>query len=38
MRKRMINFWEKKGIIKGLPRWLTGKESACQRRKHGFYP
>ena len=23
---------------KGLPRWLSGKESACQCRKHGFDP
>ena len=23
---------------KGLPRWLGGKESTCQCRKHGFYP
>ena len=22
----------------GLPRWLTGKESACQCRRHGYYP
>ena len=22
----------------GLPRWLSGKESACQRRRRGFDP
>ena len=22
----------------GLPRWLSGKESACQHRRHGFDP
>ena len=22
----------------GLPRWLSSKESTCQRRRHGFYP
>ena len=22
----------------GLPRWLSSKESNCQRRRHGFYP
>ena len=22
----------------GLPWWLSGKESACQRRRHDFYP
>ena len=22
----------------GLPRWLSGKESACQCRRHGFHP
>ena len=22
----------------GLPRWLSGKESACQCRRHGFNP
>ena len=22
----------------GLPRWLSGKESACQCRRHGFDP
>ena len=22
----------------GLPRWLSGKKSACQCRRHGFYP
>ena len=22
----------------GLPRWFSGKESACQCRRHGFYP
>ena len=22
----------------GLPRWLSGKESACQYRRHGFDP
>ena len=24
--------------IDGLPWWLSGKESACQCRRHGFYP
>jgi len=24
--------------IWGLPWWLSGKESACQCRRHGFYP
>ena len=22
----------------GLPRWLSGKESTCQCKSHGFYP
>ena len=27
------------GIRKwGLPRWLSGKESTCQCRRHGFGP
>ena len=25
------------GTNKGLPRWYSGKESACQRRRHGFH-
>ena len=25
-------------IPKGLPSWLSGKESACQRRRCVFYP
>ena len=25
------------GVV-GLPRWLSGKESACQSRRHGFSP
>ena len=25
-------------IKTGLPRWLSGKESACQCRRHGFHP
>ena len=25
-------------VWKGFPWWLSGKESACQRRKHGFNP
>ena len=25
-------------IIMGLPRWLSGKESACQNRRLGFDP
>ena len=24
--------------LTGLPRWLNGKESACQRRRYGFDP
>jgi len=24
--------------IMGLPRWLSGKEPACQCRRHGFNP
>ena len=24
--------------ILGLPQWLSGKESACQRRRHGLIP
>ena len=24
--------------LTGLPRWLSGKESACQRRRYGFDP
>ena len=24
------------GLTKGLPRWLSGKESARQCRRHGF--
>ena len=25
-------------MIWGFPRWLRGKESTCQCRRHGFYP
>ena len=25
-------------LIQGLPRWLSGKESTCQCRRHGFSP
>ena len=25
-------------VKKGLPSWLSGKESACQCRRHGFDP
>ena len=24
--------------LAGLPRWFSGKESACHRRRHGFDP
>ena len=24
------------GLVTSLPRWLSGKESTCQCRKHGF--
>ena len=24
--------------ISGLPRWLSGKESSCQCRRHGYDP
>ena len=24
------------GLSTGLPRWLSGKESTCQCRRHGF--
>ena len=26
------------GVRMGFPTWLSGKESACQRRRHGFDP
>ena len=26
------------GVSGGLPRWLGGKASACQCRRHGFHP
>ena len=29
---------EKKQLTLGLPRWLSGKESTCQCRRHGFNP
>ena len=29
---------KKKKSLKGLPWWLSDKESACQCRKHGFNP
>ena len=29
---------KKKTILNVLPRWLSGKESACQCRRHGFDP
>ena len=25
-------------VLLGLPWWLSGEESACQFRKHGFHP
>ena len=25
-------------VIKGLPRWLSGKESTCQCRRYRFHP
>ena len=25
-------------VLNGLPRWLSGKESACQCKRHGFDP
>ena len=30
---KVLNFW-----LTGLPRWLSGKESACQHRRYGFNP
>ena len=35
---RIIVLWEKVGIWGGLPWWLSGKESTCQCRRHGFNP
>ena len=31
----LIQFYKPRGH-NILPRWLSGKESACQRRRHGF--
>ena len=31
-------FHNLKKKIRGLPWWLSGKESACQCRRHGFNP
>ena len=27
-----------KKLLQGFPWWLSGKESACQCRRHGFNP
>ena len=31
-------FVESSVIVQGFPRWLSGKDSACQCRKCGFHP
>ena len=31
-------FWIQSKIACGLPTWFSGKESACQYRRHGFNP
>ena len=31
-------FVKKKNSLKGLPWWLSDKESACQHRRQGFNP
>ena len=33
-----FHFFAWPSIPHGLPRWLSGKESACQCRSHGFGP
>ena len=35
--KHLTSFWFSTQH-KGLPRWCTGKESACRYRRHGFDP
>ena len=32
------NTFVNKQVAKGLPRWLSGKASTCQCRRHGFNP
>ena len=34
----LMIFFKKDLFILGLPWWLIGKQSACQRRGHGFNP
>ena len=40
MNKNTISFQfgPHQALCAGLPRWLSGKESACQCRRHGFDP
>ena len=33
-----LNVWSRPNHITGLPWWLSGKESACQCRRHKFDP
>ena len=33
-----LNVWSRPNHITGLPWWLSGKESACQCRRHKFNP
>ena len=34
----LVPIWCRKYIQNGLPRWLSGKESSCQSRRHWFDP
>ena len=35
---KMLTFWHMPSLRHGLPRWLSGRESACQCRRQGFNP
>ena len=35
---RIYLFWKFLILYVGLPRWLSGKESACQHKRHGSHP
>jgi len=38
MEKPKETFWPTQYNCQGLPWWLSGKESVCQRRRHRFNP
>ena len=38
LRERQLSLMHSYGGVSGLPRWLSGKESACQYRRHEFNP